>query len=227
MNNNFKNFLKEKKDLLIFIGVLIVTFISVLGIARIASKEEIDVEAGGNINTPIPTPTPTDNTPIPTPNINMPKIQLPIKQNHIVKREYFDLTGDLSLLEDAVKTNGTTFIESKGISYGTEDNQVFDVYNVYGGEVINVSGDTESLEGYSVTIKHNDHVVSVYSSLSSVTVKIGDIIEDNIKIGVSGTTVKDIDAGIHVHLEVLYDNKYINPKNTIGKEISELVSMVK
>ena len=226
MNNNFKNFLKEKKDLLIFVGVLIVTFISVLGIARIASKEEKEIEAGGNIINPTPTPTPVETTPI-EPQPNMPKIQLPLKQNHIIKREYFDLTGDISLLEDAVKTNGTTFIESKGISYGVDGNKVFDVYNICGGEVISVSGDAENLEGYTVAIKHDDHVVSVYSSLSKVTVKVGDILEDNVIIGVSGTTIIDIDAGIHVHLEVLYDGKYVNPKDTIGKEVSELVSMVK
>ena len=33
MNNNFKNFLKEKKDLLIFMGVLIITFISVISLS--------------------------------------------------------------------------------------------------------------------------------------------------------------------------------------------------
>lgn len=225
MNNNFKNFLKEKKDLLIFVGVLIVTFISVLSIARLANKDEKEIEAGGNIIIPDPTPTPVDPTPI-MPQPDLPKIQLPLKQNHTIKREFFDLTGDMSLLEDAVKTNGTTFIESKGISYGIDGNKVFDVYNICPGEVISVSGNAESLEGYTVSIKHDNQITSVYSSLSSVTVKVGDKLDENVKIGVSGTTLIDIDAGIHVHLEVLYNGKYINPKDAIGKELSELVSMV-
>ena len=224
MNNNFKNFLKEKKDLLIFIGVLIVTFISVLGIARLANKDEEEIEAGGNII--IPNPDQNEKTPI-EPQPELPKIQLPIKQNYIVKRQYFDLTGDVSLLEDAVKTNGTTFVESKGISYGVDGNKVFDVYNICPGEVISVSGDAESLEGYTVSIKHDDQVISVYSSLSKVTVKVGDKLTENVKIGVSGTTIEDLDAGIHVHLEVLYNGIYINPKDAIGKELSELVSVVK
>ena len=224
MNNNFKNFLKEKKDLLIFIGVLIVTFISVLSIARIASKEDLD-EVGGGIVTPTPTPDPTP-TPI-DPQPNLPKFQLPIKENHIVKREFFDVDADASVLANAVMTNGTTYIESRGLSYGVEGNKVFDVYTSLPGEVLTVSGDSESLEGYTVTIKHDDNLITVYSSLSSVAVNVGDKLEENFKIGVSGTTIKDIDAGIHVHLEVVYDGVYINPKEVLGKELTEIASIVK
>ena len=222
MNNNFKNFLKEKKDLLIFIGVLIVTFISVLSIARMANKEESD-EVGGGIVTPTPDPTPTPIEPQP----NLPKFQLPIKENHIVKREFFDVDADASVLANAVMTNGTTYIESRGLSYGVEGNKVFDVYAALPGEVLTVSGDSESLDGYTVTIKHDDNLITVYSSLSSVVVNVGDKLDENLKIGVSGTTIKDLDAGIHVHLEVIYDGNYINPKEVLGKELTEIASIVK
>ena len=58
-------------------------------------------------------------------------------------------------------------------------------------------------------------------------VNVGDKIESNVKIGVSGTSLNDLEAGIHVHLEILSNGKHINPKDAIGKEISELASVVK
>jgi NAD(P)-dependent dehydrogenase (short-subunit alcohol dehydrogenase family) len=90
MNNNFKNFLKEKKDLLIFIGVLIVTFISVLSIASLA-KKPIDEEAGGGggsiVTPPVDEKTPVEPQPAPT-------FHLPIKESYVVTREFFDLDAD-------------------------------------------------------------------------------------------------------------------------------------
>lgn len=223
MNNNFKNFLKEKKDLLIFIGVLVVTFISVLGIASLASKPD-DEEAGGNIggNTP-----PLEETAPIEPQPKNPIFHLPIKDGYVVKRDFFDIEGDKEVLANAVMTNGKTFIESKGVSFGKEENKVFDVYNVYPGEVIDVNGSTESVDGYTITIKHENGVVSMYSSLSNVNVNVGDKLETNAKIGVSGTSIKDLDAGICVHLQILQDGNYINPLDAIGKETSELASVVK
>lgn len=223
MNNNFKNFLKEKKDLLIFMGVLIVTFISVITIASLAKKTD-DADVGGKPGDVTPLP-PDEKTPIiPQPN---PTFQLPIKDSYIVSREFFDITSDISILVNAVMSNGSTFIESRGLSFSKEDNSVFDVYNVFPGEVISVTGNPESLEGYTITIKHENDVVSVYSALSSVNVAVGDNLDEQTKIGVSGTTIKDTNAGIHVHLQVLSDGKYINPKDAIGKETSELASVVK
>lgn len=222
MNNNFKNFLKEKKDLLIFMGVLIITFISVISIASYAIKPD-DSEAGGNGGNVINPP--DDETPIePEPN---PTFQLPIKENYVITREFYDSTGDKAVLADAIQVSENNYTNSKGISFAKEDNSVFDVYNVYAGEVTSVIGSSESLEGFTVTIKHENDITSVYSSLSNVNVKIGDMLEENAKIGVSGTTIKDTDAGIHVHLEILQGTTYINPKNAIGKETSELASAVK
>ena len=229
MNNNFKNFLKEKKDLLIFMGVLIITFISVISIATLAVKPDEEEAGGGGGNVINPPDNNGDNgddeNPVePEPN---PTFQLPIKESYVISREFFDLESDASVLANAVMNNGTTYVESKGISFQREDNKIFDVYAVFPGEVIGVTGNSESLEGFTITIKHENDVTSVYSSLSSVTVVVGDIVDNDAKIGVSGTNIKDTDAGIHVHLELLQNGKHLNPKTAIGKETSELASVVK
>ena len=46
-------------------------------------------------------------------------------------------------------------------------------------------------------------------------------------MGVAGTNVYDLAAGIHVHLELMQDDEYINPNSAIGKQTSELASVVK
>ena len=229
MNNNFKNFLKEKKDLLIFMGVLVITFISVISIATLAVKPD-DEEAGGGGGNIITPPDGTgnngnDENPVePEPN---PTFQLPIKESYVLIREFFDLESDTSAVTNAVINNGTTFVGSRGVSYKREDNKIFDVYAVFPGEVTGVDGTDDSLDGYKITIKHEDGITSVYSSLSSVNVAVGDIVNCDAKIGVSGTNVNDTGAGIHVHLEVLCNGKPMNPKDAIGKETSELASVVK
>lgn len=222
MNNNFKNFLKEKKDLLIFIGVLVITFISVLGIASLA-KKPTEEEAGGNIVEKTP---PVENTPI-EPQPKGPMFHLPIKDGYVLKREFYYDDAESSDLVNAVMSNGKTYVESNGVSFGKEENSAFDVYNVYPGEVIDVDSSAESIDGYVITMKHENGLVSVYSSLSSVNVNVGDKITENVKIGVSGTSIKDTKAGICVHLQLIQDDIYIDPITAIGKEISELVSVVK
>jgi stage II sporulation protein Q len=220
--NNFKNFLKEKKDLLIFLGVLIVTFISVLTIASFTLDS--DEGAGGIVDD---TPkTPIDNTP--TEEVKpKSKFSLPLKENYVISREFFDLDSDIETLSMAVMSNGKTFVESKGVSFSTTDNKVFNVYNVLPGEVISVDDDTDTLAGYTIAIKHDNGVVSTYSSLSSVNVSVGDILNESGIIGVSGTNVNDIDAKIHVHLTVTVNGTYINPKEALGKEATEIVSSMK
>ena len=223
MKNNFKNFLKEKKDLLIFLGVLIVTFVCVLSIATFAL--EPDEGAGGIVDDTPNTPNP--QTPTIVEELPKPKFGAPLKENYVISREFFDLTSDMETLSMAVMSNGKTFVESRGISFSTADNKVFDVYNVLPGEVISVTDNTDTLAGYTITIKHDNGVVSMYSSLSSVKVSAGDILKENSVIGVSGTNVNDIDAKIHVHVTVTVNGEYMNPKDALGKEVTELASSMK
>ena len=58
-------------------------------------------------------------------------------------------------------------------------------------------------------------------------VSVGDILNESGIIGVSGTNVNDIDAKIHVHLTVTVNGTYINPKDALGKEATEIVSSMK
>ena len=139
--------------------------------------------------------------------------------------ELLDELEELSLdelLEELLDEILDEFDFGYGISFKREDNKVFDVYNVFPGEVISVSGNAESLEGFTISIKHDNDLTSTYSSLSSVNVSVGDILKDTTKIGVSGTTEIDSEAGVHVFVKVTKDGTCLNPEKLIGKKISEI-----
>ena len=66
----------------------------------------------------------------------------------------------------------------------------------------------DELYGVTVTIKHSNEVYSIYSSLSDVSLKVNDSISKGEVIGKASTSVEDIDAGVHVHLEILVNGNY-------------------
>lgn len=231
MKDKIKSFLKEKKELLVFLGVLIFTFVSVFTIAYNAMK---DTKNTASIPEN-PTVEPGNKTPTMPPVTGggtgqiepMAHIGLPVAGSYIITRQYFDVTNTEIELEKAVISNGYSYIPSRGISYAKESNESFAVLAIYDGVVKEISGDSESLDGYTVTIDHNNGMVSVYHSLDDISIKKGDSVKCGQSIGVSGTSVSDLGALVHVHLEVLIDGKYINPTNAIGKELTDVVSSMK
>ena len=220
MKDKIKRFLIDKKELLMFIAVVLVVFATVITIATLALKETpVEQPTIGDEQTP-PVIDPTDepNEPV----VTIKTFALPINGEHEVVRTFFDANLPDEQLASAIISNGSYMIESKGMSYSKPDNSVFDVTAIYEGVVTEVVDD--ELYGVSVTIKHSDEVVSIYSSLSDVTVHVNDTISQGEVIGKASTSVEDIDAGVHVHLEILVNGNYVNPSMVYGKELTDLTN---
>ena len=73
-----------------------------------------------------------------------------------------------------------------------------------------------------VVIEHNDKLKTCYYGLSEVTVTVGAEVNQGDKVGTSGNTDIDKEAGNHVYFQVLKDSKYVNPEVLIGKKLSEI-----
>ena len=220
MKDKIKRFLIDKKELLMFIAVVLVVFATVITIATLALKETpVEQPTIGDEQTP-PVIDPTDepNEPV----VTIKTFALPINGEHEVVRTFFDANLPDEQLASAIISNGSYMIESKGMSYSKPDNSVFDVTAIYEGVLTEVVDD--ELYGVSVTIKHSDEVVSIYSSLSDVTVHVNDTISQGEVIGKASTSVEDIDAGVHVHLEILVNGNYVNPSMVYGKELTDIVN---
>ena len=76
--------------------------------------------------------------------------------------------------------------------------------------------------GTIVEIRHNNELISVYQSLSNVSVKVDDTIIQGQVIGQSGTSNINKDLGNHLHFEIYYQGKILNPENCYNKTPEEL-----
>lgn len=228
MKEKIKRFFIEKKELLVFILVLALVFTAVVAVASLAMGDaKVNVEDPDDYSDVIESKDPGAD-PVINPSADdetkeVLTINLPVTGDYVIVRTYFDTSLAATELVSAVINTGSMMIESKGVSYAKSDNTSFNVYNIYPGTVEKVSYD--ELEGNIVTIKHSDNVVSIYSSLSSVAIKEGDTLAANTLIGVAGSSILDNESGVHVHLEIVVDDIYINPTLAFGKEITEVSSL--
>ncbi|MCI9181960.1 MAG: M23 family metallopeptidase [Acholeplasmatales bacterium] len=224
MKDKIKRFFIDKKELLVFIAVVVVVFATVITIATLALNDtpvvgdDPVVNPGDDDDDPTQKPEdPDDNNPVDLPKA---KFAVPVKGEYEMVRIFFDLSLSDEELVSAIISTGSYMIESKGVSYAKSDNSVFDVCSIYDGKVTSVEED--ELDGVCVTIRHADGVESIYSSLSDVSVKVNDTIKLGQTIGKASTSLTDVEAGVHVHLEVKVNDAYVNPTTVFGKELSEV-----
>lgn len=104
----------------------------------------------------------------------------------------------------------------KAIDFLAGDN--LDVFAVGNGTVTNVYNNY--LEGTVVEISHSNGLVSVYKSLESSTVKVGDKVSSGLKIGVAGNSMaQELNSSAHLHFEMLKDGVKVDPNDYIDLAI--------
>ena len=89
---------------------------------------------------------------------------------------------------------------------------------VLNGTVTKVTED--DLLGKTVEVKHDNDYITVYQSLSEVSVKKGDVVTQGQIIGKSGTNEIDKDLGNHLHFEMYLNGAIVNPADYIDKDIN-------
>ena len=109
-------------------------------------------------------------------------------------------------------------MQNSGIDYtGSTE---FDVVSILDGTVISVSDD--DILGTSIQIKHSNDLVSVYQSMSNVTVKENDTVTQGTVLGKSGESNISSDLGNHLHFELYHQGSVVNPEEYYGKLLGEL-----
>lgn len=73
--------------------------------------------------------------------------------------------------------------------------------------------------GRSIVIKHSETLQTSYSHLNKIDVKVGDVISSGQNIGQLGNTGRS--TGPHLHYEISFNNKKINPINYFNFEEEE------
>lgn len=157
-----------------------------------------------------------DNT---IPVINTKKTIINPYQDPNVKigKTYYDFQGKEEEQLNSITYYDNTYMQSNGIDY--VNNEAFDINAILDGTVLNVKDD--SIKGKTIEIEHKNGFVSVYQSLSEVSVKKGDIVTSGQIIGKSGTNELDKEIGNHLHFELYKDSQSVDPIKYINKEIEE------
>lgn len=111
-----------------------------------------------------------------------------------------------------------TYIPNSGVDYKSDE--IFEVVSIFDGTVTKVT--ENNLLGKIIEVTHSNNVISVYQSLSEITIKEGDSVLQGQVIGKSGESNISKDLGNHLHFEIILNGKNINPENCYDKNIDEL-----
>lgn len=133
-----------------------------------------------------------------------------------IGKSYYDYKADASTQEKSIIYHDNTYLQNSGTDFINEN--IFDVVAVLDGNVTDVKED-DTL-GKVIEIKHDNGYVSIYQSLSEVSVKKGDMITQGQVIGKSGTNELDKDMGNHLHFELYVNGQVVDPTLYLNKELN-------
>ncbi len=135
-----------------------------------------------------------------------------------IVKYFYDYQADAERQQNSIIYYENTYMQNSGVDYSGPEN--FEVVSILDGTVINVHED--NLLGKIVEIRHSNDLISVYQSLSEFTVKKGDGVTMGQIIGKSGTSNIAIELGDHLHFEILYKGKVVDPETFYDKTIKDL-----
>ena len=135
-----------------------------------------------------------------------------------IVKDYYDYKGEATNQENSLIYYENTYIQSSGVSYS--NGNTFDVVSILEGTITEVKEDTTL--GNSITIEHSDGIVSIYQSISNITVKEGDKINAGFVIATSSTSNISTELDNHLYFELIINGETVNPENYYGKKVQEI-----
>ena len=203
----------NKKNLIVLSSILVIGVISVLSISISLSpkKEKVDiVKKEEKKKVDIVSPVISESTGV----IKKPFINEEVK----ILKNYYDYQGTEEEQENSITYYESTYMPNYAICYGGPDS--FEVTSILDGTVTNIKED--SLLGNIIEIQHDNDIISVYQSVSDVTVELNQIVKQGEVIAHSGTSNINKDLKKHLSFELLYKNQIVNPEEYYNKDINEL-----
>ena len=131
---------------------------------------------------------------------------------------YYDITADEESQKNSIIYYENTYIQSSGVAYGSEEQ--FDILAILDGTVIEVTEDNTL--GNTITIEHDNGIVSTYESIKDIKVKEGDTVKQGDVIAKSSTANITSDLNNHLYFELSIKDKTVNPEKYFDKSIDEI-----
>lgn len=135
-----------------------------------------------------------------------------------IVKNYYDYQAEATNQEESIIYYGNTYMQNSGVDYASEN--VFDVISILDGTVISV--EENDILGTTVEVRHSNDLISVYQSLSEVSVKKDDQIIQGQILAKSGTSNIGKDLGNHLHFELYYKGEIVNPEEYYNKSVDDL-----
>lgn len=141
-----------------------------------------------------------------------------LDENVKIAKSYYDYQAEAEKQQNSIIYYENIYMQNSGVDYSADSS--FDVVAILDGTVISVE-ETDML-GYSVQIRHNNDIISVYQSLSEVNVKVDEKVIQGQKIAKSGESNIGKELGNHLHFEFYYQGIIVNPEEYYDKSLNEL-----
>lgn len=137
-----------------------------------------------------------------------------------VIQPYYDPAGTEQEQQAALVNYDNTYAQNTGINIGAKDEQAFAVQAAMSGKVTEAKKD--NLLGYTVTLKHKNGVETLYQSLASLDVKLGQNVKQGETLGTAGISTFNKPMGIHAHFEIRKNGVPVNPVAYMDKETGDV-----
>lgn len=134
-------------------------------------------------------------------------------------KNFYDYKSEEENQQNSLIYYDGTYLQNSGVDY-TKNGEIFEVVSIYDGTVSNVTENT--VLGKTIEITHENGVVSVYQSLSEVSVTINEVVNQGQVIGKSGVSNIDKDLQNHLHFELIVKGINVNPEIYYDKKLSEI-----
>lgn len=145
-------------------------------------------------------------------------IERPYQQENVkIGRTFYDYKAEKEEQELSINFYENTYIQNTGIDYVSEN--VFNVHAILDGKVISVT--TDDIVGTTIKIEHKNKMISTYQSVKDVLVKENSEVVQGEVLGTSGVNSYNKELGNHLHFELYYKNKLVNPEEYFGKSVEE------
>lgn len=142
----------------------------------------------------------------------------------VIKKEFFNPDASAKEQEAALVFYNNIYYQNKGIDLTIESGKTFDVTAAMSGNVTKSVKDPEL--GYVVEVEHANGLITHYSSLASVKVKEGDMVNQGEVVGAAGQNLYDKDAKIHAHFEIRKDGIAVDPVSAWNQSASQIEKQV-
>lgn len=155
---------------------------------------------------------------VPVVNVVEDRILRPYIDNGVtVLNSYYKYNSSAEEQQSSIILYDNTYIQNTGINYSSEN--TFEVISILDGEVIEVK--EEELLGKTITIRHDNDLISVYQSLGEVAVNVGDRVVTGQYLGKSGSCDLIKTSKNNLHFELYVSGTIQNPEDYYDKKVGE------